>query len=101
MRGVKWVSSPCVGMEGQWSTTSTWNAPTYQEVPTPVMEGQLHTLQSSQAEMTEHKVVLFKRKRWGAYRPLRNTPHLTIYTDSCYTYFGLIVTVVHTRKLLY
>ena len=57
---------------------------------------------NSQAERTEHKVMLFKRKRGrGTYTPLRNTPHLTIYTDSCYTYFGLIATVVHTRKLLY
>ena len=61
--GVKWASSPHVGMEGQRSTTSMQNAPTYREVPTPIMEGWLHTLQSSQAEMTEHKVVLFKRKR--------------------------------------
>ena len=51
--------------------------------------------------MTEHKVVFYKIK-WGVYiRPLRNTPHLTIYIDSCYTYLKLIVTVVHTRKLLY
>ena len=80
------------------------NAPTYREVPTLIMKGWLHTLQSSQAETTEHKVVLFKRKRGATYRPLK-IPHflftLTIYTDSCYTYFELIVTVVHTRKLLY
>ena len=98
---VKQASSPHVRMEGQWSTTLTWNAPTYREVPTPIMKGWLYTLQSSQAEMTEHEVVLFKRKGGCTYRPLRNTPHLTIYTDSCYTYFELIVTVVHTRKLLY
>ena len=61
--GVKQASSPHVGMEGHWSTTSTQNAPTYQEVPTPIMEGWLHTFQSSQAEMTEHNVMLFKRKR--------------------------------------
>ena len=42
-----------------------------------------------------------KEKRGCTYRPLRNTPHLTIYTDSCYTHFELIVTVVYTRKLLY
>ena len=42
--------------------TSMHNAPTYREVPTPIMEGWLHALQSSQAEMTEHEVVLFKRK---------------------------------------
>ena len=63
--GVKWARSPHVGMEGHWSTTLTWNAPTYQEVPTPIMEGQLQTLQSSQAEMTEHEVMLFKRKNGG------------------------------------
>ena len=39
------------------------NAPTYQEVPTLNLEGWLYTLQSSQAEMTEHEVMLFKRKR--------------------------------------
>ena len=66
MGGVKWASSQHVGMESQWSTTLMWNAPTYQEVPTPIMEGWFHTLQSSQAEATEHKVVLFKRKR-GVY----------------------------------
>ena len=32
--------------------------------------------------------------------PYEVPPHLTIYIDSCYTYFKLIVTVVHTRKLL-
>ena len=62
-REVKQASSPHVGMEDQRSTTSTWNAPTYQEVPTPILEGWLYTLQSSQAEITEHKVMLFKRKR--------------------------------------
>ena len=61
--GVKWASSPCVGVKGHRSTTSTWNAPTYQEVPTPILEGWLYTLQSSQAEMTEHEVMLFKEKR--------------------------------------
>ena len=101
MGGVKWASSPHVGVKGHRSTTLMQNAPTYQQVPTLNLKGWLYTLQSSQAEMTEHEVMLFKRK-WGVYiRPLRNTPHLTIYTDSCYTYFKLIVTVVHTRKLLY
>ena len=52
MGGVKWASSPCVRVEGHWSTTVTWNAPTYREVPTPIMEGWLYTLQSSQTEMT-------------------------------------------------
>ena len=28
--GVKWASSLHVGVEGHWSTTLTWNAPTYQ-----------------------------------------------------------------------
>ena len=107
MGGVKWASSLCVRMEGHWSTTSMWNAPTYREVPTPIMEGGLHTLQSSQAETTEDEVLLFKRKRGvhrGTYRPLK-IPHflftLTIYTDNCYTFFKLIKTVVHTRKLPY
>ena len=66
MGGVKWASSPRVGMEGQRSTTSMWNAPTYQEVPTPIMEGWHCTLQSSHTETTEHEVMLFKRKR-GVY----------------------------------
>ena len=35
---------------------------------------------------------------WGIYRPLRNTPLLTIIADSWYMYFELIVKVVHTRK---
>ena len=65
MGGVKWASSPCVGMEGHWSTTSMQNAPTYREVPTLIMEGQHYTLQSSQAEMTEHEVMLFERKKGG------------------------------------
>ena len=64
--GVKWANRPHVGMEGHWSTTLTWNAPTHQEVPTPIMEGRHYTLQSSQTKMTEHKVMLLKRKR-GAY----------------------------------
>ena len=54
--GVKWASSLCVRVEGHWSTTSMWNAPTHEEVP--------------------------------------------IIMDSLYTYFVLIVTVVHTRRLL-
>ena len=66
MGGVKWASSPHVRVEGQSSTTSMQNAPTYREVPTPILEGWLYTLQSSQAEMTEHEVVLFKIKR-GVY----------------------------------
>ena len=98
---MKWASNPCVGVKGQGSTTLMLNAPTYREVPTPNLEGWLSTLQSSQAEMTEQEVVLYEIK-WGVYiRPLTNTPHLTIYTDSCYTYFKLIVTVIHTRKPLY
>ena len=73
MGGVKWASSPHVRMEGHWSTTLTWNAPTYREVPTPIMRGWLHTLQSSQAEMTEHEVMLFKRKGGNILTP-KNTP---------------------------
>ena len=99
MGGVKWASSPCVRMESHWSTTSMQNAPTYQEVPILIMEGWHYTLQSSKAEMTEHEVMLLERKR-GVHIPLRNTPLLTITTDSWYTYFELIVMVVHTRKLL-
>ena len=76
------------------------NAPTYQEVPTPIMEGQLYTLQSSQTEMTGHEVMLLKEKGGDTYIPLGNTPLLTITTVSWYTYFELIVTIVHTRKLL-
>ena len=76
------------------------NAPTHREVPALIMEGWHYTLQSSQAEMTEHEVVLLERKRGGTHIPLRNTPLFTITTDSWYTYFELIVTVVHTRKLL-
>ena len=60
---VKWASSPCVRMEGHWSTTLMQNAPTYQEVPAPIMEGWHRTLQSSQAEMMEHEVMLLERKR--------------------------------------
>ena len=63
---VKWASSQHVRMEGQRSTTSMQNAPTYQEVPTLILEGWHSTLQNSQAEMTEHEVTLFKRKR-GVY----------------------------------
>ena len=44
MGGVKWASSPCVGVEGHWSATLMQNAPTHQEVPTPIMEGQHYTL---------------------------------------------------------
>ena len=63
MEGEKWASSPHVGVEGHWSTTSTWNAPTHREVPTLIMEGWHYTLQSSQTKKKEHKVVLLKRKR--------------------------------------
>ena len=41
--GVKWASSPHVGVEGHWSTTMMQNAPTDREVPTPIMEGWLYT----------------------------------------------------------
>ena len=64
---VKQASSLHVGMEGHWSTTLMRNAPTYREVPTLIMEGQHYTLQSSQAKMTEHEVVLLKRKRGEGY----------------------------------
>ena len=62
MGGVKWASSPHVRVKDHRSTTLTQNALTYQEVPTSNLEGWLYTLQSSQAEMTEHEVVLFKIK---------------------------------------
>ena len=39
MGGVKQASSPHVGVEGQRSTTLTQNAPTYREIPTPILEG--------------------------------------------------------------
>ena len=63
MGGVKWASSPPVRVKGHRCTTSMQNAPTYREVPTLNLEGWLYTLQSSQAETTEHEVMLFKRKR--------------------------------------
>ena len=47
MGGVKWASSPHVGVEGHWSTTSTRNAPTYRQVPTPIMEGWHYTLKAA------------------------------------------------------
>ena len=53
---------PHVRVEDQRSTNSMQNGPTYREVPTPILEGWLYTLQSSQAEMTEHEVMLFKEK---------------------------------------
>ena len=37
-----------VGVEGHWPTTLMQNAPTHQEVPTPIIEGWHYTLQSSQ-----------------------------------------------------
>ena len=67
--GVKWESSPCVGMESQRSTTLTQNAPTYREVPTLTMEGWLCTLQSNQAKMTANQKRQSTRscslKEWG------------------------------------
>ena len=99
--GVKQASSPHVRVNGHRSTTLTWNAPTYQEVPALNLEGWPYTFKAAKQKMTEDEVMLYKIK-WGVYIiPLRNTPHLTIYIDSCYTYFKLIVTVLHTRKLLY
>ena len=41
--GVKQASGPHVGVEGHWSSTLMQNAPTYREVPTLIMEGQLYT----------------------------------------------------------
>ena len=105
-RGVKWASSPHVGMESQRFTTPMQNAPTYQEVPTPTMEGWLYTLQNSQAKMTAKQKQQTMRscsfKEWGVVHtdPLK-TLHLTINTDSHYTYSKLVMTVVHMRKLLY
>ena len=59
------------------------------------------TKNDSQVEKTEHEVVLLQRMGGGVYTDPLKTLHLTINTDSCYTYSKLIVTVVHTRKLLY
>ena len=68
MGGVKWARSPHVKVKGHRPTTLTQNVPTYQEVPTPNLEGWLYTLQSSQAEMTEHEVMLFKIKQGGVHK---------------------------------
>ena len=54
----------------------------------------------SQAEMTEHKVMLLQRMGGVHTDPLK-TIHLTINIDSHYTYSKLVMMVVHTRKLLY
>ena len=54
----------------------------------------------SQVEMTEHEVMLLQRMGGVHTDPLK-TIHLTINTDSHYTYSKLIMTVVHRRKLLY
>ena len=105
--GVKRESSPHVGMESQRSTTSTQNAPTYQEVPTLTMEGWCYALQSNQAKVTanqkKHSMRSCSLKEWGdVYTdPLKQTIHLTINRDSRQTHFKLIMTVVHMRKLLY
>ena len=48
MGGVKQGSNPHVGVEGRGPTTLTRNAPTHQEVPTPIIERWHYTLQSSQ-----------------------------------------------------
>ena len=54
--GVKWESSPmCQNEKSQRSTTQTRNAPTYQEVPTPTMEGWFYTLQSNQAKVAANQ----------------------------------------------
>ena len=98
--GVKWASSLHVRVGGHWSTTLMQNAPTHREVPTLIVEGQHYTLQSScTKKITEHKVMLLKKKE-GTDRLLTNTPLLTIISNSLYTYFALILTVVHTRRLL-
>ena len=105
--GVKWESSPHVGMESQRSTTLTQNAPTYREVPTLTMEGWLYTLQSNQAKMTANQKRQSMRscslQRMGVVHtdPLKQTIHLTINIDSHQTHSKLIMTVVHMRKLLY
>ena len=39
MGGVKWASNLHVRVEGHRPTTYMWNAPTHQEVPTPIMKG--------------------------------------------------------------
>ena len=68
--GVKWESSPHVGMESQRSTTLMPNASTYlREVPLPTMEGWLYTLQNSQEKMTANQkrqsTMLCSLKEWG------------------------------------
>ena len=55
----------------------------------------------SQVGLTEHEVMLLQRMGGDVHTDPLKTLHLTINTDCCYTYFKLIVTVVHTRKLLY
>ena len=66
---MKQESRPHVRMESQRSTTLTQNAPTYREVPTPIMEGWLYTLQSNQAKVTTNQKRQSMRscslKEWG------------------------------------
>ena len=67
MGGVKWASSPHVLGEGPKvyhfdAECSYLLRGTYTNYG-----GMAYTLQSSQAEMTEHEVVLFKRKREGVH----------------------------------
>ena len=51
----------------------------------------------SQVEMTEHEVMLLQRMGGVHMDPLK-TLHLTINTDSHYTYFKLVMTIVHMRN---
>ena len=56
---------------------------------------------NSQVEMTEHEVMLLQRMGGGVHTYPLKALHLTINTYSHYTYSKLIMTDVHTRKLLY
>ena len=72
----------------------------------PTMEGWLYTLQSNQAKVTANQKRQSTRscslKEWGVHMdPLKQTIHLTINRDSHQTHSKLIMTVVHTRQLLY
>ena len=76
--GVKQASSPCVRMESQRSTTLMQSAPTYQEVPTPDYGGMAlypskqPSKNDSQAETTEHEVMLLQRMGGCTYGPPKN-----------------------------
>ena len=76
VKGSEWNGQAAhdVGVKGHRSNTSMQNAPTYWEVPTPNLEGWLYTLQSSQAEMTDHEVMLYKIKQGGVHKTPKKYP---------------------------